>query len=156
MSKHTATIEWTANGPDFRKGQYSREHSWRFDGGAILQASPAPSVVPVPWSNPALIDPEEAYVASLSSCHMLTFLWLAGRAGYDIAHYQDTAVGEMRKNERGIPWVAVVTLQPRIEWIGQKQPDAAAIDRLHHAAHEQCFIANSVKTEIVILAPAGC
>jgi organic hydroperoxide reductase OsmC/OhrA len=149
MSEHKATISWkrTAN-DDFLKGRYSREHSWSFDGGAVVQASPSPSVVPSPYSNPAFVDPEEAFVASLSSCHMLTFLHLASRQGFQIDSYEDPAVGHMTKNERGIPWVSSVTLSPRILFSGTKQPSAEQLDELHHKAHEQCFIANSVKTDI--------
>src|SRR3989442_1451306 len=100
MSQHTATIRWTNAGPDFLRGKYSREHTWTFDGGATIAASPTPSVVPAPWSNPACVDPEEAFVASVASCHMLTFLFLAGRAGFVVESYEDTAAGTMSKNER--------------------------------------------------------
>lgn len=150
---HLATIKWTnpVDGPEFLKGRYSREHSWSFDGGFSIQASPAPSVVPAPWSTPGVIDPEEAFVASLSSCHMLTFLWFAARAGFVVETYEDAAAGEMAKNEKGVPWVAVVTLNPKITWSAEKQPTAEELDKLHHQAHEQCFIANSVKTEIKIV-----
>ena len=150
MSEHKATIQWSCAGPDFLKGKYSREHSWSFDGGAALQASPSPAVVPAPWSNPALIDPEEAFVASIASCHMLTFLWLAGRAGFQADSYQDEAIGIMTKNERGMPWVSAVTLRPRIVWSGAKMPSVTDLENLHHQAHEQCFIANSVKTEVKV------
>src|SRR5436309_1064644 len=114
MSEHRATIEWssTATPADVVKGRYSREHRWSFDGGAVVQASPSPSVVPAPWSNPSCVDPEEAYVASISSCHMLTFLWLASKAGFAATSYRDEAVGTMTKNERGVPWVSRVTLAP--------------------------------------------
>jgi organic hydroperoxide reductase OsmC/OhrA len=155
MSEHKATIRWSDQGPDFLKGKYSREHTWTFDGGATVAASPAPSVVPAPWSNPANVDPEEAYVASIASCHMLTFLWFAAREGFHAASYEDDAVGVMVKYERGVPWVSTVTLRPRIAWTGAKIPSPTDLDRLHHHAHEQCFIANSVKTEIRVEAPAG-
>ena len=153
MSEHKATIRWTCNGPDFLKGRYSREHTWMFDGGATLPASPSPSVVPAPWSNPAHVDPEEAFVASISSCHMLTFLWFAAKAGFTADSYEDEAVGVMSKNERGAMWVSAVTLRPRIAWSGEKIPTAADLDRLHHRAHEECFIANSIKTEVTVTAP---
>ncbi len=153
MAEHKATITWTCQGPSFLKGQYSREHTWSFDGGATMAASPAPSVVPAPWSNPALVDPEEAYVASIASCHMLTFLWFAAREGFEVASYRDEAVGVMSKNERGVPWVSAVTLHPQIEWSGEKRPAPEELARLHHHAHEQCFIANSVKTEIAVATP---
>lgn len=150
MAEHIATIRWENTGEDFLRGKYSREHTWTFDGGATIPASPAPSVVPAPWSNPALVDPEEAFVASLSSCHMLTYLYVAARAGFTVSTYEDTAVGAMSKNEKGIPWVSRVTLNPKITYSGEKQPAAADIEKLHHLAHEQCFIANSVKTEVVV------
>ena len=150
MGQHTASISWKRNGPDFAKGKYSREHTWTFDGGAVVPASPSPSVVPAPWSNAAHVDPEEAYVASIASCHMLTFLWVASREGFQADSYEDSAAGVMTKNERGIAWISKVTLRPRITWSGEKLPAAADLDRLHHLAHEQCFIANSVKTEIVV------
>src|SRR3974390_1034858 len=100
MSTHTAIIKWNRSTPDFLKGRYSREHTWTFDGGLTVPASPSPSVVPAPWSNPAHVDPEEAYIASISSCHMLTFLWLASRKGFQVDSYHDEAVGVMAKNER--------------------------------------------------------
>jgi organic hydroperoxide reductase OsmC/OhrA len=152
--EHLATIRWNRSGPDFVKGNYSREHTWTFDGGLTVPASPAPSNVPAPWSNAANVDPEEAFVASISSCHMLTFLWLASRDGFQADSYEDPAIGVVAKNERGAAWVSKVTLNPRIAWSGEKQPTHADLDRLHHLAHEQCFIANSVKTEIVVEAVA--
>jgi organic hydroperoxide reductase OsmC/OhrA len=150
MSEHKATISWKRTSEEFLKGKYSREHTWMFDGGAVVQASSSPTVVPVPYSNPAYVDPEEAYVASLSSCHMLTFLYLAGRQGFQVDSYDDAAVGVMTKNERKIPWISTVTLNPRVVYGGTKRPTAAEEEQLHHGAHEQCFIANSVKTEIIV------
>ena len=150
MSKHTATISWKRTSPDFLKGKYSREHTWTFDGGVSVPASPSPSVVPAPYSNPANVDPEEAFVASISSCHMLTFLFVASKRGFVVDSYEDKAVGQMSKNEHGIPWVSSVTLNPKIVYGGEKRPTAADEKTLHHEAHEQCFIANSVKTEIVV------
>lgn len=150
MSDHKATIRWKRTSPDFLKGKFSREHTWTFDGGATIQASPSPSVVPLPFSNPAFVDPEEAFIASISSCHMLTFLYVASKQGYLIDSYEDEAVGVMAKNEKGIPWVSAVTLHPKIVYSGEKQPTPADVDKLHHLAHEQCFIANSVKTEVTV------
>ena len=150
MSEHKATIEWKCKSPDFLKGKYSRVHSWTFDGGFALQASPSPSVVRPPYSDPALVDPEEALVASISSCHMLTFLFLASREGFQIDQYRDEAVGLMTKNAQGIPWISSVTLNPQIAYGGERKPTAQEEDHLHHLAHEQCFIANSVKTEITV------
>jgi organic hydroperoxide reductase OsmC/OhrA len=151
--QHTVLIRWKRNGPDFIKGKYSREHTWTFDGGATVMASPSPTNVPVPWSNAAHVDPEEAFVASIASCHMLTFLWLASRQGFQADSYEDNAEGIMTKNERGVLWVSQVTLRPRIVWSGEKIPTAADLDHLHHLAHEQCFIANSVKTEVRVASP---
>jgi organic hydroperoxide reductase OsmC/OhrA len=150
MSQHLATIRWTRSGPDFAKGKYSREHTWTFDGGVTVPASPSPAVVPAPWSNPASVDPEEAFVASIASCHMLTFLWLASREGFQADRYDDNSVGVMTKNDRGVPWVSAVTLRPRIAWSGEKLPAPAEVESLHRRAHEECFIANSVKTEITV------
>jgi organic hydroperoxide reductase OsmC/OhrA len=117
MSKHRATISWKCTSTDFINGRYSREHTWSFDGGVVVPASPSPSVVPAPWSNPANVDPEEAYVAAVSSCHMLPF-------GFQVDSYDDEAIGAMTKNERGTPWVSSVTLQPKICYSGSKQPRA--------------------------------
>src|SRR4051812_18654750 len=115
MSQHHATILWQRNpAHDFLKGKYSREHTWAFDGGLTIPASPSPSVVPTPWSNPAYVDPEEAFVASISSCHMLTYLYLASREGFQIDSYRDEAIGHMTKNERGVPWISKVVLNPKI------------------------------------------
>ena len=150
MSEYKATTRWKNAGPDFLKGQYSRAHEWIFDGGVNVPASASPSVVPTPWADPANVDPEEAFVAALSSCHLLTFLHLASRQGFQVDRYEDEAVGVTTKNERGVPWVSRVTLNPKITYGGAKQPTAAEAEQLHHRAHEQCFIANSVKTEIKV------
>jgi organic hydroperoxide reductase OsmC/OhrA len=150
MSDHRATIRWQRTSPDFLKGKYSREHTWSFDGGLSVPASPSPSVVPAPWSNSANVDPEEAFVASVSSCHMLTFLFVAARQGFQVDRYDDEAVGVMTKNEKGIPWLSLVTLHPRIVYSGEKLPTPADEEQLHHLAHEQCFIANSIKTQVLV------
>ena len=146
--EYKARIDWKLNGPNFLKGQYAREHTWTFDGGVTVPASPAPSSVPAPWSNAANVDPEEAFVAAISSCHMLTFLWFASRGGFAVESYTDDAVGVMTKNERGALWVSMVTLNPQIAWTGERIPTADEIAALHHRAHEECYIANSVKTDI--------
>lgn len=155
MSEHKANIIWKCTSPDFLKGKYSREHTWAFDGGFTMPASPSPSVVPTPYSNPAQVDPEEAFVASISSCHMLTFLHLASRQGFQIDSYEDEAVGAMTKNEKSVPWMSRVMLNPRIVYSGGKPPTPAEEERLHHLAHEQCYIANSVRTEIVVQTTGG-
>jgi organic hydroperoxide reductase OsmC/OhrA len=153
MLKHTATIIWKRIEPDFISGHYSREHTWRFDGGMTIPVSASPHVVPAPWSNAANVDPEEAFVASIASCHMLTFLWLASREGFVVDGYEDEAIGEMTKNDRGFSWVSQVRLRPRIAWSGAKLPTPADVERLHHRAHEECFIANSIKTAVTV---EGC
>lgn len=150
MAEHRATINWRRTSPDFLLGKYSREHTWSFDGGVTVPASSAPSVVPVPYSNPAAVDPEEAFVASVSSCHMLSFLYVACKQGFEIDSYADEAIGHMTRNEKGIPWVGTVVLNPRIAFSGRRIPTAEELEHLHHQAHEQCFIANSIKTEIKV------
>lgn len=147
MSEHRATIRWQNTSAEFPKGRYSREHTWSFDGGATVQASASPSVVPLPFANPACVDPEEALVAAISSCHMLTFLDLARRRGFVVQSYEDEAVGTMTKNERGARWVSEVVLRPRLVYAGPAPTDAD-LAQLHEEAHALCFIANSVKTEI--------
>ncbi len=151
MSEYKAIIRWSYTGTDFLKGKYSREHTWTFDGGLTVPASPAPSSVPAPYSNPANVDPEEAFVASVSSCHMLTFVWLASKAGFEVTSYVDEAVGKMSKNERGVPWVSSINLKPQVTYTGSKQPTPIEVAQLHHQAHEQCYIANSIKTEVKVV-----
>ena len=153
MSSHSATIHWSRQSGDFLRGSYSREHTWTFDGGLTIPASPSPSVVPLPYSNPANVDPEEAFVAAISSCHMLTYLYLACRKGFQIDTYRDEAVGTMTKNEHGVPWLSTVSLKPQITYSGDKLPTPADESHLHHLAHEQCFIANSIKTKVTVTAP---
>ena len=150
MSQHKATVKWTFRDGDFLKGRYSREHTWTFDGGLTVAASSSPAVVPLPFSNPAYLDPEEAFVASLSSCHLLTFLFLAMRKGFAISSYEDEAVGTMTKNEHGKMWISSVVLSPRIVWSGGKEPTPEELQALHDGAHHDCFISNSVKTEVVV------
>jgi organic hydroperoxide reductase OsmC/OhrA len=150
MSEHHATIGWNRPSAEFTKGKYSREHEWVFDGGATVSASPSPSVVPAPYSNPAYVDPEEAFVAAVASCHMLSFLYVASRSGFVVDRYDDDAVGRMSKNDKGIPWVSQVILRPRIVYGGGREPTPDESRRLHHDAHEQCFIANSIKTEVEV------
>ena len=150
MSEYKATIKWARNSPDFLKGKYSREHTWTFDGGVIVPASSSPSVVPVPYSNPSCVDPEEAFIASLSSCHMLVYLFLAQRQGFQVDSYDDEATGVVTKSETGAMWVSKVTLHPKITYSGEKLPSPADEERLHEMAHKQCFIANSVKTEVTV------
>lgn len=148
MSRHAAAIDWRSDG-GFASGNYSRRHEWRFDGGAVVTASASPDVVPTPMSDPAGVDPEEALVASVASCHMLWFLSLAQAAGLDVASYADAAVGEMGRIAPGRMAITRITLRPAIAFAGAA-PDAASLERLHAQAHERCFIANSLKTEVVV------
>jgi organic hydroperoxide reductase OsmC/OhrA len=152
MAEHRATITWTTALPpaDFTKGKYSREHVWAFDGGVTVPGSASPSVVPLPWSSEAAVDPEEAFVAAIASCHMLTFLFLAAKKGFALTAYRDAAVGVMTKGANGVPWVSKVTLRPELAWAGDRRPSAPELADLHHHAHEQCFISNSIKTEVVV------
>jgi organic hydroperoxide reductase OsmC/OhrA len=150
MSEHRAIVNWSRGQGDFLGGKYSREHTWSFDGGLTVPASPSPLNVPAPYSNPAHVDPEEAFVAAISSCHMLTYLHLASRHGYQVESYRDEAVGMMMENERGARCMSAVTLRPRIRYGGGKAPTPEEEERLHHLSHEQCIIANSVRTEVTI------
>ncbi len=145
---HTALIHWDVGGADFQGKRYSRAHTWTFDGGVVVPASSSPHVVPLPMSDAAAVDPEEAFVASLSSCHMLWFLDIASRAGYAVDSYEDAASGRMGRNAAGKRVVDVVTLRPRARFAGARAPDAATLAALHHQAHEECFLANSVRCEI--------
>jgi len=148
MSEHTAIVHWQRGDQDFARGHYSRAHEWRFDGGARVPASASPSVVRAPWSDPAGVDPEEAFVAAIASCHMLWFLSLAAERGIVVDRYEDEAVGTMGRIGSERFAVTDVALRPRIVFGGATQPDAAQVAALHEAAHERCFIANSVKTAI--------
>lgn len=148
MSTYTAAIRWSRGEQKFTDNRYSRAHLWRFDGGAVVPASSSPAVVPLPMSDAAAVDPEEAFVASLSSCHMLWFLALAAKRGYTVDSYADDASGVMEKNPAGRLAMTSVTLRPLVEFSGAKLPDRAALDALHHAAHAECFIANSVRSEV--------
>lgn len=150
MSTYLAKITWRSDSPEvFTKNRYSRGHEWSFDGGVTISASSSPQVVRLPFSVENAVDPEEALVASAASCHMLTFLWLAARDGFNVASYTDNAVGEMAKTESGSEWVAKITLDPKIEWVGD-EPTAEQLADLHHRAHEGCYIANSIKSEVVV------
>jgi organic hydroperoxide reductase OsmC/OhrA len=150
MSQYVATVVWTRP-PDapFKDNKYPRVHEWRFDGGAVVKGSSAPSSVKVPLSDPTAVDPEEALVASLSSCHMLFFLAYAASSGFVIDRYEDEAVGEMGKNAKGKTAIVKVTLRPKITWVGAA-PAAEQIDQLHHRSHDACYIANSVSAEVVV------
>lgn len=146
--KHEATVTWVLDGEDMPAGRYSRAHQIRFDGGAVVQGSPSPEIVPAPWSRPENVDPEEMLTAAVSACHMLWFLDLARREGLVAERYEDRAEGVMTKNAEGALWVSRITLRPRIAW--RADPGSAKVAALHDSAHHKCFIANSVRTEIVV------
>lgn len=151
MANHEATVRWRCRDDDaFIDNRYSRAHAWSFDGGLSVPASASPCIVRPPYSDPAGVDPEEAFVAALASCHMLFFLSFAARGGFTVAAYADNAVGTMMTESDGRAWMARVTLNPIITFAGSKRPSRAEEDVLHRTAHEACFLANSVKTEIVI------
>lgn len=150
--EYTATVAWSRGDARFTDNRYPRAHEWRFDGGVTMPASSSPKVVPVPLSSEHAVDPEEAFIASLSACHMLFFLFYAARGDFVVDRYEDRAVGEMGKDGRGRMAMLRVRLRPQIAWAGGA-PSAEQLDRMHHQSHESCFIANSVRTEIVVEAP---
>ncbi len=149
MATHLATVEWRRGDAAFADNRYPRAHVWRFDGGAEVRASSSPHSVPVPLSDPAGVDPEEAFVASLSSCHMLWFLSLAAKRGLVVERYVDEAVGLLGPNAEGRPAMTRVTLRPAVTFSGPRVPDEAEVCELHERAHHECFIATSVRTEVV-------
>ena len=149
MAEHTATVEWQRGDARFLDHRYSRAHTWSFDGGARVQGSSSPHVVRPPWSDPAAVDPEEALVASLSSCHMLWFLSIAAGKGFCVDRYVDAASGTLARNAAGRMAMTRVVLRPRVAFSGAARPSAEEIAAMHHAAHEACFIANSVNTDVV-------
>jgi organic hydroperoxide reductase OsmC/OhrA len=153
MSRHTATIHWARGDAAFTDRRYSRAHAWHFDGGAVVPASSSPQVVRVPFSDASAVDPEEAFVAALSSCHMLWFLDLAAQAGWCVDRYHDEAEGLMQRDAAGHDWIARVVLRPQVAFAGERQPDAGALAELHHRAHESCFLARSVRSEVVVEIP---
>ncbi len=148
MAEYGAHVQWSRGDATFIDNRYSRAHAWQFDGGARVPASSSPHVVPLPWSDPAGVDPEEAFVASLSSCHMLWFLSLAARERWVVDRYEDQAVGVMARNAQGRMAMTVVTLRPQVSFAPGSAPDADRLVALHHDAHDACFIANSVLTEV--------
>ncbi len=149
MHEHTASIRWNCEG-DFARGRYSRSHDWSFDGGAVIRASASPLSVPLPFSDAAAIDPEEAFVAAVASCHMLWFLDLARQAKLQAVSYRDAAVGHMEGAPH--PWITRVDLHPETVWTGTV-PDPWRVRELHHAAHERCFVANSKRSDVVVHLP---
>jgi organic hydroperoxide reductase OsmC/OhrA len=150
MSDHSVTVVWNRKADEsFIDNKYSRGHNWQFDGGEVVPASSSPHIVPLPYSVEANVDPEEAFVASLSSCHMLVFLSIAAKRKYIIDSYADKAIGVMDTDSVGRLSMTKVTLRPKVTFAGERQPSFEQIETMHHQSHEQCFIANSVKTEVV-------
>jgi organic hydroperoxide reductase OsmC/OhrA len=148
MARHTATIRWQRGEQAFLDNRYSRGHTWTFDGGAVVPGSSSPHVVPVPGSDPHAVDPEEAFVAALSSCHMLWFLSIAARRGFRVDDYADEAVGTMARNAEGKLAMTRVVLHPRVVFSGDPRPGPEDLEAMHHEAHAECFIANSVTSEV--------
>ncbi len=147
--RYEARIAWARAQAKFTDNKYSRGHAWSFDGGATVPASSSPNVVPLPYSVAEAVDPEEALVASASSCHMLWFLSLAARKGFVVDRYVDEAFGVMERNAAGKLAFSRITLRPRIDFAGTA-PDADGLAALHHAAHDECFIANTLKCEVAV------
>jgi organic hydroperoxide reductase OsmC/OhrA len=148
MHSYAAQVHWTRDGQPFVDNRYSRRHEWRFDGGAVVAGSSSPLSVRVPYSDPSAVDPEEAFVASLSSCHMLWFLSLAAAKGFCVESYTDQAEGVMENDAAGRMAMTVVTLRPDVAFSGERIPTADEHAALHHQAHEACYIANSVRAEV--------
>jgi organic hydroperoxide reductase OsmC/OhrA len=148
--EYHATIEWQRNGAVFVDNRYSRGHVWRFDGGVEVPASSAPSSVPLPYSTAAAVDPEEALVAAVSSCHMLFFLSLAAQQGFAVDRYWDEVTGAMTRNGGGKLYISKIVLSPDVTFCGSKRPSEIEAYALHHRAHEECYIANSVRAEIIV------
>jgi organic hydroperoxide reductase OsmC/OhrA len=151
--RHTygARVSWKRRGAVFTDNRYSRGHEWTFDGGVTLPASASPLVVREPLSVAQAVDPEEAFVASASSCHMLWFLSIAAKRGFTVESYVDDASGVMEKNAEGKVAITQITLRPKVDFVGDKRPSADELTNLHHDAHEECFIANSIRSEIAIV-----
>src|SRR5262245_21289503 len=148
MAEYKAVVVWSRDGATFTDNRYSRGHRWLFDGGVEVPASSSPHVVPLPMSVTAAVDPEEAFVASLSSCHMLWFLSIAAKRRFVVESYRDEAIGMLAKDAAGKQAMTQVTLRPKVDVGGDKRPAADELTAMHHEAHERCFIANSVKTDV--------
>jgi organic hydroperoxide reductase OsmC/OhrA len=149
MSEHKVALKWKRGGAEFSYQRYPRDHTWAFDGGHVMTATAAPAY----FGSPANVDPEEAFVAALASCHMLTFLSIACKQKFVLDSYEDEAVGHMEKNADGKLAITRVELHPKIAWSGNQRPSEEELDKMHHAAHENCFIANSVKTNVTVAKP---
>lgn len=147
LSEHKASLSWNRDTDDFKYPTYTRDHTWSFEGGQVVSASAAPEFL----GNADRVDPEESFVASISACHMLTFLTVAAKRRFVVDSYSDEAVGYLEKNAAGKLAITRVELRPRIAFSGDPIPTPEQMDSMHHLSHEQCFIANSVNTEIVVL-----
>jgi organic hydroperoxide reductase OsmC/OhrA len=150
LHKYQAGISWKRDGAKFTDNRYSRGHEWSFDGGIKILASSSPSGVPAPYSVVEAVDPEEALVAAAASCHMLWFLSLAAKRGYVVESYFDNAIGIMEKNSEGKLAITRITLRPQVEFSVEQAPSAEELRSLHNLAHEECYIANSLKSEVVV------
>lgn len=151
MATYEATVKWRRTADErFTDQRYSRAHDWWFDGGARVRGSSSPHSVRPPFSDPSAVDPEEALIAALSSCHMLFFLWIAAKRGFAVLSYEDSAAGIMTKDERGREWITTVTLRPYVIFDGDSRPSEQDVDAMHHESHERCYIANSVKSVVVV------
>jgi organic hydroperoxide reductase OsmC/OhrA len=148
MSRYTATVRWARGDAKFTDNRYSRGHAWQFDGGAVVRGSSSPHSVPLPYSDASAVDPEEAFVAAISSCHMLFFLSIAAKRGHRIDDYVDEAEGFLEQDSDGLMSMTRVILHPRIEWSRDERPSAEDIVAMHDEAHHRCYIANSVKSTI--------
>lgn len=150
MSEYSALISWNKTSHElFTDNKYSRAHEWTFDGGITVPASAPPNIVPLPYSIEANIDPEEAFVASVSSCHMLIFLSLAAKQRFVVESYIDHAIGKLEPSIDGKLWMSLITLDPKVQFTPDKVPSIKQLEKMHHQAHEQCFIANSIKTKVI-------
>jgi organic hydroperoxide reductase OsmC/OhrA len=155
MHRYEAAISWRRNGAKFTDNRYSRAHEWSFDGGVKVPASASPLVVRAPFSVAEAVDPEEALVAAASSCHMLVFLWLAARRGFVVERYEDNAFGVIEKNDKGRMAFTRITLRPNIQFSADNTPSPEELGGLHHEAHEECYIANSIRCDVVVEQPVG-
>jgi organic hydroperoxide reductase OsmC/OhrA len=155
MHRYEARIAWQREGAEFTHHRYSRGHAWTFDGGVTVPASSSPQSVPAPYSVAAAVDPEEALVAATSSCHMLWFLAFAAKQGFVVDRYVDDAFGVMERNAEGKLAITRITLRPDIAFSGDTLPTVEQLQTLHHRAHEECYIANSIKAEVIVAAAAG-
>lgn len=152
MHTYEATVTWRRGEQKFSDKRYSRAHEWTFDGGARVPASSSPLSVPLPMSDAASVDPEEALVAAVSSCHMLFFLSFAAKRGLVVDSYTDQAFGTMEKNDEGKMAITRITLQPKIVFSGERQPAADELETMHRDSHEECYIANSIKAQVIVAA----